>query len=131
MNVLKGGHVKEGLRMRLVAAAGFLGLVAVVAVGCIGPSVPTPIACIQAEPTIGYAPMTVTFDASCSYVPEGAEGVYHFRWEFSDGSDDTGRAVVHTFTEPGTYTAEAIMINSEYDWVDTASRVVTVLPTPE
>jgi len=102
--------------------------------GCLGQPVATPRACIQAEPTIGYAPLTVAFDASCSYVPDGAQDVYHFQWEFDDGSEGTGRTTVHTFAEPGTYTVEAIMIGSDgidMDNLNIGTRVVTVLPSPE
>jgi len=36
-------------------------------VGCQEP--PEIIACIDANPTIGYAPLDVSFDASCTFVP--------------------------------------------------------------
>jgi len=89
---------------------------------------PTPSACIQAEPTIGYAPLTIAFDASCTYVPAGAEGVYNFQWEFADGAEGVGQTAVHTYTEPGTYTVAVLMFRDGTDLVDTATRVVTVLP---
>lgn len=114
---------------RLAAAAILATAAALSIAGCLNQGTPTPTACIQAEPTIGYAPLTITFDASCSFVPESAEDVYHFQWEFEDGSEGTGRSTTHTFTEPGTYTVAVIMINSAYEWVDIGTRVVTVLPT--
>jgi PKD repeat protein len=99
--------------------------------GCQSPMAITPIACIQAEPTIGYAPLTIAFDASCSFVPEGAEGIYDFQWEFEDGSEGAGRTAVHTFTDPGTYTVAVIMLKTQggsIKVVDIGRRVVTVLP---
>ena len=116
---------------KLVAAASLLAVAVLSIAGCFQSSAPTPIACIQADPTIGYAPLTVAFDASCSFVPAGAEDVYHFRWEFDDGTDEgTGlaRTTTHTFEKPGTYAVYVVMINSAYEWVDSATRVVTVLP---
>lgn len=112
------------------AATAILAATVLLSIGaCLQQPTPTPTACIKADPTIGYAPLSVTFDASCSSVPEGAEDVYHFQWEFEDRSEGTGQITSHTFTEPGTYTVAVIMINSAYEWVDIGTRVVTVLPT--
>ncbi len=123
--------MKSKALARQVTAAILAAAAALSITGCLNQGTPTPIACIQAEPTIGYVPLTVTFDASCSFVPEGAEDVYHFRWEFDDGTDEgtgTARTTTHTFEEPGTYAVAVVMINSAYDIVDIGTRVVTVLP---
>ncbi|MGB2982630.1 MAG: PKD domain-containing protein [Candidatus Bipolaricaulia bacterium] len=120
---------------KLTSVAVLIIAIALTISGCLGQPTSTPRACIQAEPTIGYAPLTVTFDASCSYVPEGAEDVYHFQWEFDDGSEGTGRIAVHTFTEPGTYTVAVIMLGSsnglDLSNLNIGTRVVTVLPTTD
>lgn len=87
-------------------------------------------ACITAEPTIGYAPLMVTFDASCSYVPPQQAGVYTFVWDFDDGASDTGRTVGHTFAEPGTYGVSVGMINESGEPVAGTLRTITVLPAP-
>jgi len=119
-------------RVILSAISGaLLAALALLLGGCLQQTTPSPIACIEVDPTIGYAPLAVTFNASCSFVSAGAEDVYHFRWEFDDGTDDgTGlrRTTTHTFTESGTYTIYVLMINSAHEWVDSASRVITVLP---
>ena len=108
------------------------GLIAAVFVpiaGCVLQETPIPSACIQAEPTIGYAPLAIVFDASYTKVPAGAEGVYVFQWEFADGAEGEGRTAVRTYTEPGTYTVAVLMFKDGVDLVDIATRVVTVLPT--
>ena len=115
-----------------VTAVAFI--VALSAAGCMHQLVPTPTACVQADPTIGYAPLTVSFDAACSHIPEGAEGVYHFQWEFDDGAEGTGRSAVHTYEEPGTYTVAVLMLRYDDgipELVDIGSRVITVLPSEE
>ena len=96
--------------------------------GCMKTS--TPVACFRAEPSIGYAPLTVAFDASCSFVPEQAAGVYGFVWDFDDGSEGTGRTITHAFLSPGTYMVSVGMIDSGGVPVDGAVRTITVLPSP-
>lgn len=54
-----------------------------------------------ATPRIGVAPMTVEFNASAS-VGE----VVSYRWDFGDGSSDTGIKTRHTYNTPGNYTVE-------------------------
>jgi PKD repeat protein len=125
-------NMNSRFHWRLTALAVLIAAIVVSISGCLTPIAEIPTACIQAEPTIGYAPLARTFDASCSHVPESTEDIYHFQWEFEDGSEGTGLNTVHTFTEPGTYTVAVLMfrINGEsIELVDIGRRVVTVLPT--
>jgi PKD repeat protein len=97
--------------------------------GCTEP--PSTVACITADPTIGYAPLTVTFDASCSFIPPEKYGVYYVTWRFDDGETDIGQAVEHRFLEPGTYeVAASIFRSGEGVPLDGATRTITVLPVP-
>ncbi len=101
--------------------------------GCTNQPVYEPHACVDAEPTIGYAPLTVTFDASCSSadgMSPPAEGEYHYVWDFDDDNlgDRAGTAVEHTFTEPGTYLVQVGMMSMGGVPVDGAVRTITVLP---
>jgi len=99
-------------------------------VGCTEP--PSTVACITAAPTIGYAPLTVSLDASCSYIPPERYGIYYVTWRFDDGTvGDVGPTVAHTFLEPGTYeVAASIFKSGEGIPLDEATRTVTVLPLP-
>ncbi len=110
-----------GLLVGLLAAA-------LAIAGCQEP--PEIVACCTATPTIGYAPLEVTFDAACSYVPLERAGVYEFLWDFGDGTGDAGRAVTHTFAEPGTYQVYVDLHDMGEPIGTSAMRVITVLPTP-
>ena len=61
-----------------------------------------PVAVIRASPTAGEAPLTVNFDGSGSYDPDGR--VVSYKWSFGDGSGGDGVSTSHTFSNPGTYT---------------------------
>jgi len=64
-----------------------------------------PVAVAVSDITIGQAPLSVNFDGSQSYDPEG--DVLTYVWNFGDGSvNGSGVAVPHTFTVPGTYTVK-------------------------
>jgi len=104
--------------------------------GCTFQPAHEPHACISAEPTIGYAPLTVTFDASCSSVngmSPPPHGGYFYVWDFDDANlgDRAGTVVEHTFTEPGTYLVQVAMttMGPGGEPVDGAVRTITVLPS--
>ncbi len=63
---------------------------------------PPPRAILAATPTSGWPPLTVTFDGSASFDPEG-EGIVRYEWDFGDGGAARGARVSHTFREPGIY----------------------------
>jgi len=114
--------------IRIVLLLALLAGVVLAIAGCTEP--PSTVACITADPTIGYAPLEVTFDAACSYVPPERAGVYGFLWDFGDGDGDAGRAVTHTFAEPGTYQVYVILHDMGEPVGTSAMRVITVLPAP-
>ncbi|MEM2780258.1 MAG: PKD domain-containing protein [Candidatus Bathyarchaeia archaeon] len=57
-----------------------------------------PVARIWASTTKGLTPLTVSFDASESYDPDGGNLTYY--WNFGDGQTATGIRVNHTFSLP-------------------------------
>jgi PKD repeat protein len=61
-----------------------------------------PVAVATADKTSGPAPLTVCFDGSQSYDPEGGPLLYD--WDFNDGSNAQVAALCHTFLNAGTYT---------------------------
>ncbi|MBN2135958.1 MAG: PKD domain-containing protein [Acidobacteria bacterium] len=70
-----------------------------------------PVACFTANPTEGYAPLTVAFNGGCSYDPDGATLTY--RWDFGDGTTAIGLTVSHTYNNSGEYTVILTVIDSD------------------
>ncbi len=87
-----------------------------------GDNIP-PVADLQANPISGTAPLTVTFDASGSSDADGV--IVAHDWSFSDGTNDAGEIVTHTFTNNGTYTAVLTVIDDVGD-ADTQEIIITV-----
>jgi PKD repeat protein len=64
-----------------------------------------PVAVATSDVTSGAAPLTVAFDGSQSFDPEGAALIV--RWDFGDGSPATDEiSPVHTYPLPVLYVAE-------------------------
>lgn len=62
-----------------------------------------PMAIISATPTIGEAPLTVSFDGGGSSDADGSISSYD--WNFGDGAVGSGMSVDHTYTNTGQFTA--------------------------
>jgi endoglucanase len=62
-----------------------------------------PIASFTTDKTSGVAPLTIKFDASNSYDPEG--GVLTYTWDFGDNSTGIGKIMSHTYTSTGLFRA--------------------------
>lgn len=60
-----------------------------------------PSACFSATPTSGYAPLYVSFDASCSSDPDSDTLTY--TWNFGDGTTGTGKNTNHFYGIAGYY----------------------------
>ena len=98
------------------------GALVLLAVACVptppGPTTTTttipagrPTAIASATPTIGDAPLVVSFDSSGSLPGTGTGLTYS--WNFGDSSAlETGTTATHTYTSVGTYTARLTLTNS-------------------
>jgi PKD repeat protein len=84
-----------------------------------------PVAAFQVDRVSGEVPLTVSFDGSKSYDPEGE--VLTFSWGFDDGSpvDGRGPAVTHTYSRQGTYTA-TLTVTDSLGLSGQTSAVITV-----
>ena len=60
-----------------------------------------PVVIVTVEPTSGYAPLNVDFDASESYDPDVQQ--FQYFWDFDDGATSTKAVVSHLFIGSGTY----------------------------
>lgn len=93
----------------------------------IGLGAPTANAEIAADPVHGPAPLSVNFDASASFAPDG---IVKYEWDFDgDGTydQDTGAvpAAQHSYGSGGQY-FPALRVTSTGARTDTASMLVTV-----
>ncbi|MBM3311310.1 MAG: PKD domain-containing protein [Candidatus Aminicenantes bacterium] len=80
-----------------------------------------PVANFAFSPTTGLAPLTVAFDASASYDPDGT--IAQYDWIFGDGDTAAGRTVSHVFQKKGTYAVKLTVVD---DRGKSASAVKTV-----
>lgn len=83
-----------------------------------------PVASFSFSPTTGSAPLTVTFDASASYDPDGT--IVDYRWNFGDGATGSGRVTSHTYTANGTFTITLTVTDNEGK-VGSTSRSITIV----
>ena len=85
-----------------------------------------PVAIATADKTSGPAPLTVQFNGSPSYDPEGKPLRKYF-WDFGDGFDAYGAVPPpHTYTMPGTYTLAILGVTDERGAVGSDVIIITV-----
>jgi len=77
-----------------------------------------PEAAFSADPTSGYAPLTVIFTDESTGNPTG------WSWNFGDGETSSDQNPVHTYNDPGTYTVTLSVVN-DYGFSE-ADDVITV-----
>jgi PKD repeat protein len=82
-----------------------------------------PSASFSATPTSGVAPLTVNFDASGSYDPDGS--IVSYTWNFGDGATNTGSTVSHTYTSGNIYLVSLTVTDND-GAMDTGTRRILV-----
>jgi PKD repeat protein len=89
-----------------------------------------PVAVAESNVTEGSAPLTVHFDGSASYDPEG-QPLYYF-WSFGDSSLPVEAPIVsHTYAVAGSYEAIlTVAVLGDNSQVDTDSIEITVTEPP-
>ncbi|SNR17253.1 PKD domain-containing protein [Tenacibaculum jejuense] len=85
-----------------------------------------PIADFTSNVSSGQSPLSVQFDASGSYDPDG--DVLTYTWDFGDGNTAVGEIVSHEFTQPDNYTVELTVSDGEKQHIK--STVITVTDQP-
>ena len=85
-----------------------------------------PVAVISPSgPIRGAGPLTVSFNGSGSYDPEGS--ALGFDWDFGDGTTSTEANPTHVYTAVGTYTA-SLVVTDATGLSGSASVTITVVP---
>jgi len=86
-----------------------------------------PVALIDADPTIGLAPLSVTFDGSNSYDTNGGS-IVSYQWDFdNDGNyDASGSVVSHTYDVVDTYSAKLTVTDND-SLMDSTMVTITVV----
>jgi len=69
-----------------------------------------PVAVPTATPISGNIPLSVAFDASASYDPDGT--IASYAWDFGDGTSAAGVAASHTYTQAGNFTATLTVMDN-------------------
>ena len=70
--------------------------------------------------------LTVDFDASASYDPDGT--IVDYAWDFGDGNFGTGVAASHTYAAPGSYNV-TLTVTGDFGAQDQQTQGVNVVPT--
>lgn len=84
----------------------------------------SPVARFSADPPAGYIPLAVEFDAKDSYDPDGR--ILSYEWAFGDGKTGRGRALTHSYTEPGTYDVSLRVVDDRSGEDASALEVLTL-----
>ena len=66
-----------------------------------------------ASPRAGYAPHTISFDASNSSDPDGSVNDLEYFWSFGDGATGTGKLVDHTFQLGGEHLVTLTVVDPQ------------------
>lgn len=82
-----------------------------------------PVAIFSMTPSSGDYPLTVSFNGSASYDPDGPF-INHF-WTFGDGNIGSGATATHTYTTAGTFTAH-LLVTDIYGAAHSISKTITV-----
>jgi FOG: PKD repeat len=83
-----------------------------------------PVPEFEASPVTGTAPLTVIFRDTSQHLPT------NWHWTFGDGATGTGQTVVHTYTEPGSYSVTLAIDNPAGRFTKTFSNHITVNTPP-
>jgi hypothetical protein len=94
-----------------------------------------PLAALAANPSEGFKPLVVHFDAGASSDADSIDSIASYTFNFGDGSDDvtqTSPRIDYTYTQPGIYAAKLVVTDSRGKLSsNTAQQIITVhnLPT--
>lgn len=83
-----------------------------------------PVAEFTMTPPMGVAPVSISFDASASYDPDGT--IEKYRWDYGDETFGKGKKTSHTYGAAGDYTVMLEVVD-DYGVSTTASKELKIL----
>jgi PKD repeat protein len=91
------------------------------------PDAEEPVAEFTATPTSGVSPLTVEFDGSASYDPDGT--VVGYDWDFGDGAVAVGPTATHTYATIGTFTPRLTVTDNDGYTGSTVTTIQVISPS--
>ncbi|MCD4755653.1 MAG: PKD domain-containing protein [Deltaproteobacteria bacterium] len=88
-----------------------------------------PVALASTDVVVGQVPLLVNFDASDSYDPDG--NIISYNWTFGDGESSDEIYPSHTYVQPGIYTVQLTVTDSDETTGTTALEIVVIEEIPE
>jgi PKD repeat protein len=93
-----------------------------------------PLAAISANPSEGFKPLLVHFDASASSDADSIDTIAGYTFNFGDGTDDVTQGsprIDYTFTKPGIYAVKLVVTDSRGKLSsNTAQQIIVVHNVP-
>jgi len=83
-----------------------------------------PIAIIEADKLSGIIPVTIRFDGSESFDPDGT--IIRWEWDLGDGNTSAKAKLTHTYDKPGTYNVTLRVKDNDGRWSAKAEETVRV-----
>lgn len=83
-----------------------------------------PVAEFSFSPTTGIFPLSVTFDASASWDPDGS--IVQYSWDFGNGKTGSGQVVSNTYESSGTFSVR-LTVRDNNNATATKIRTIEVL----
>jgi PKD repeat protein len=87
-----------------------------------------PTAVISVDLTKGNVPLTVSFDGSQSFDPDGS--IVMYSWDFGDGTTGSGEAIKHTYPNLGLYTVTLQVTDDKGETSTATKEIDCTLPLP-
>ncbi|MCK4425940.1 MAG: PKD domain-containing protein, partial [Deltaproteobacteria bacterium] len=88
-----------------------------------------PVALASTDVVMGQVPLLVNFDASDSYDPDG--NIISYNWNFGDGESSDEIYPIHTYIQPGIYTVQLTVTDSDEAIGTTTLEIVVTEEIPE
>lgn len=91
---------------------------------------PPPRASFSFSPASTVVGKDVSFDATSSSDPDPSASIVSYVWRFGDGTTQRGPTPAHRYDEPGTYTAELVIVDTREASASTTRKLIVKATTP-